>query len=104
MNRRTDAWQNGGFRKIDDHLVHTTQNHHPPKMEGRPKTFLQIIPAAKLLVRHSSTSSNQQRRPLPSLLSVSSLMVVTPLLSKIPQFLVHQPAHFIIILTELKMT
>ena len=44
-------------------------NHHPLKMDVLLKTFLQIIHAAKRLVRHSSTSSKQQRRPLPSLLS-----------------------------------
>ena len=63
MNRRRDAWQNG---------CHTTLNHHPTKMEGLPKTFLQIIITAKWLVRHSSKSTKRQRRPLPSLLSVSS--------------------------------
>ena len=53
---------------MDDLPVHTTPNHHPPKMEVLPKTFLQNILAAKLLVRHSSTSPKQQRRPLPSIL------------------------------------
>ena len=43
-------------------------NHHPSKMDVLPKTFVQIILAAKCLVRHSSTSPNQQRQPLPSLL------------------------------------
>ena len=47
MNWRTDAWQNGFFRKRDDHLVHTTPNHHPPKMDVLPKTVLQIILAAR---------------------------------------------------------
>ena len=63
INRRTDAWQYGWFRKMNDHLVNTTPNHHPPKMDGLPKTFLQIILAAKWLVRYSSTSPKQQRRP-----------------------------------------
>ena len=36
-----------------------------------PKTFDQIILAAKWLVRHSSMSPKHQRRPLPSLLSLS---------------------------------
>ena len=35
------------------------------------KTFVQIILAAKWLVRPSNTSPHQQRRPLPSLLSLS---------------------------------
>ena len=72
MNRRTDAWQNGYFRKMDDHRVHTTPNPHPPKMDFLSKTFLQIILAAKWLVQHSSMSHKQQRRSLPTLLSVSS--------------------------------
>ena len=38
-------------------------------------TFLKIILAAKLLMRHSSRSPKQPRRPLPSFLSVSSSMV-----------------------------
>ena len=38
------------------------------------KTFLHVILAAKWLVRHSSMSPKQQRRPLPSLLSDSSSM------------------------------
>ena len=46
-------------------------NHHPIKMVVLPKTFVQIILAAKWLVRHSSTFPKQQRRPLPSLLSLS---------------------------------
>ena len=49
MNRRPDACQNGSFRKMDDNLVHTTPNHHTPNMDVFPKTFLQIILAAKWL-------------------------------------------------------
>ena len=41
---------------MDDHPVQTTPNHQPPKMDVLPETFLQIIFAAKWLVRHSSTS------------------------------------------------
>ena len=52
----------------DDLPVHTTPKHHHSKMDVLPKTFLQIILAAKWLVGHSSTSPKQQRRPLPSLL------------------------------------
>ena len=51
--------------------VHTPPTHYPPKMDVLTKTFLQIILAAKQLVRHSIMSPNQQRRPLPSLLSHS---------------------------------
>ena len=57
-------------------LFTTTPNHHPSKMDDRPKSFLKINLAAKRLVRHSSTSPNQKRRPLPSLLSFSSSRVV----------------------------
>ena len=51
------------------------------------QTFLQIFLAAKWLVRHSSTSTSpkQQRRPLPSLLSVSSSMP-EPLKNKLNKF------------------
>ena len=43
-----------------------------PKLLFSQKTFLEIILAAKWIVRHSSTSAKQQRRPFASLLSVSS--------------------------------
>ena len=69
--RITATYKNGCFGKIDDHPVHTITDHHPTKMDVRPKTFVQIILAAKLLVRHSSTCPNQQRWHLPSLLSLS---------------------------------
>ena len=52
------------------------QTKPPPSHNGySSKNFLQIILAAKWLVRHSSTSPKQQRRPLPSLLSNSSSML-----------------------------
>ena len=41
---------------MDHHPFHPTQNHYSPKMDVLPKKFLQIILAAKWLVRHSSTS------------------------------------------------
>ena len=69
MNRIMDTWWNGCFGKTDDHLVHTTPNHHPPKMDFLSKTVFQIILADKWLVRHSTMSPNHERRPLPSLLS-----------------------------------
>ena len=72
MNRITATWWNTRcFRKMDDHPVHTIPNHHPTKMKVLPKTFVQIILAAKWFVRLSNTSPNQHRRPLPSLLSLS---------------------------------
>ena len=46
-------------------------NYHPLKMDVLPITFLQIILAVNWLVWHSSTSPKQQRRPLPSPLSLS---------------------------------
>ena len=59
INRITAAWQNGCFE--NDHPVYTIPNHHPTKMDVLPTNFfLQIILAAKWLVRHSSTS------PLPT--------------------------------------
>ena len=57
------------LNKIDDHPFHSIPYHHPTKMNVLPKTFVQIILAAKWLARHSSTSPNQQRRHLPYLLS-----------------------------------
>ena len=72
INIKMDTWQNGGLRKMDNLPVHNTPNPHPPKMDVLPKAFLQIILAAKWLVQHSSTFPKQQRRPFPSLLSVSS--------------------------------
>ena len=65
MNRRTETWQNGCFR-LDDHPVHTTTNHHPPKISVLSKTFLYIILAAKWLVRHLSRFPKEQRRTLSS--------------------------------------
>ena len=62
---------------MDDHPVHTRPNHHHTKMDDLPKTFVKIILAAKWLVRHSSTSLRQQRRPLPSLLSISYFYAAT---------------------------
>ena len=38
---------------MDDHPVHTTPNHNPPKIDVLPKTFFQIILAAKSIVQHS---------------------------------------------------
>ena len=49
------------------------------KMDVHPNFFLQIILAAKWLVRHSNTPPKQQRRPLHSLLSHSSSMSLTHL-------------------------
>ena len=67
MKRIKATWRNGCFEKINDHPVDTIPNHHPTKMDVLPITFVQIILAANWLVRHSRTSTKQQRRPLPSL-------------------------------------
>ena len=75
--RITATWRNGSFGKLNDHLVLTKPNHQHSKMDVLPKTFVQIILAAKWLVRHSSTSPNQQRRPLSSLLSLSFFYSMT---------------------------
>ena len=79
-SRRTDAWQNGCFRKRM--IIWFTPNHHPPKMDVHPKKNLQIILAAKCLVRQSSTvhSPNSSDDLLPSLLSVSSSMLTKKLM------------------------
>ena len=47
------------------------QTTNQPKWMLSKKTFVKIILAAYWSLRHSSTSSNQQRRPLPSLLTLS---------------------------------
>ena len=69
--RITATWRNGCFEKMAVHSVHTIPNHRPTKMDVLPKTFVQIILAAKWFARHSRMSRNQQRRPLPSLLYLS---------------------------------
>ena len=72
-------WRNGWIGKwtlggmdASEHLVDlpvpSTKNYHTPKMDVLSTNFLQIILAAKCIAGHSSTSPNQQRRPLPSLL------------------------------------
>ena len=64
MYRIMATCQNRCFGKKDDHPVHTWF------VNVLPITFVQNILAAQWLVRNSSTSPNQQRRPLPSLLSL----------------------------------
>ena len=39
MSRRTDAWQNGGFRKMDDLPFLTATNRLPSEMDFLPTTF-----------------------------------------------------------------
>ena len=67
-------------------LTPCTPNLHSLKMDVLPKSFLQIILTAKWQAGHSSTSPKQQRRPLPSLLYVSSSMLQGMLVSKINKF------------------
>ena len=77
LNIRRRIYSSLRFRKMDDHLVHTTPNHHPLKLDVFPKTFLQILLAAKSLVQHSSSFPNQQWRSLPFLLRDSYWMAPT---------------------------
>ena len=49
MNKITLTVRNGCFYKMDDQPVHTTPNHHAPKVVVLPKTFLQIILDAKMV-------------------------------------------------------
>ena len=71
MNRITATWRSGCLNKMDDHLVHTTPNHHPTKMDVHPKTFLPIILAAKWFVRHSNTSP----QPAATTFASSSMLI-----------------------------
>ena len=59
------------LKKMDDHLVHTTPNHHPTKMDVHPKTFLPIILTAKWFVRHSNTSP----QPAATTFASSSMLI-----------------------------
>ena len=95
MNKRKDTWRNGCFGKMDAHPVHTIPNHQAPKMNVLPKTFLQIILAAKWLVGHSM-SLKQQRRS--SLLSDSSYMHTAhqPLYSQIISKLLERELVFLL--------
>ena len=71
------TWGNGCTGKMDDHSVYTTPNHHPTKMDGLPKTFAQIILAAKWLLWHSNMSprapTNSEDICLPFCLYPSSM-------------------------------
>ena len=53
MNKIKATWWIGCIEKMDDHPVQALPIHHPTKMDVLPKTFIQIILAAKW---HSSTS------------------------------------------------
>ena len=48
------------------------------KIDVLPGTYAQIVLTAKWLVRHSSTSPNQQPQPFTSLLSLSMFYVLNP--------------------------
>ena len=39
-NRISATWGKGCFEQMNDYPVHTTPNHHPPKMDVLPKSFL----------------------------------------------------------------
>ena len=57
MSRRTDAWQNGGFRKMDDLPFLTAPNRLPSEMDFLPKTFLHLILAAFKCVPQTSATT-----------------------------------------------
>ena len=63
-NKCFGKWMICQFTRVTQHQTTTL-----PKWDALPKTFLQIILAAKWLVGHSSTSPKQQWRPLPTLQS-----------------------------------
>ena len=54
MNRMTATWRSGCFEEKKMIFRFTLPNCHSTKMAVIPKTFVQIILAAKWLVRHSS--------------------------------------------------
>ena len=68
MDALKNEWSSGS---------HHTKPLCPPKLDVLANFLsLHIIHAAKWQKRHSSTSLKQQRRPLPSLLSVSSSILI----------------------------
>ena len=56
MNIITATSRNGCFEKMNVHPVHTIPNHHPTKKDVLQKFFVQIILAAKWLVRPPTNS------------------------------------------------
>ena len=56
MNKITFTGRNGCFYKMDDQPVHTTPNHHAPKVVVLSKLFFKSSLRLKWLVRHSSNS------------------------------------------------
>ena len=63
-------------KKQTEDTTKVTPNKPPPKINVISKTVLQITLAAKWLVKLSITSPKQQRRPMPSLMSVSSTVCI----------------------------
>ena len=58
MNRIEATWWNGCFDKWNDHQVHTIPNHHhPTKLDGIPKTLVQIILMAFKYVRQTTATT-----------------------------------------------
>ena len=65
------TFRNGCFVKMDYHPVHTIPNPHSTKMAVLPKTFVQIILAAKMVSAGFKYSpQNNSDDLLPSLLSI----------------------------------
>ena len=71
MNRGTDTWRNGCFGNIDDPPVHPTPNHLPPKICRCSLTNISSNHPFPVNGYYNIQvcPPNQQRRPLPSLLS-----------------------------------
>ena len=86
------------LEQLDDLPVHTPPNHHNLKMDVLPKTFLQIILAAKWLIRYSSMHPQKQRQPLPSLLyTVNPSSLVSDTIVRVAA-----PDYFILLRLEIK--
>ena len=99
MKRITATWRNGYFGEMVVHLVHAIPNHHLTKIDVLPKTFVQIILAAKWLGRHSSTytSSNKQQRPLPF-----SSIVILLLCRILPHLYTNTPFSYYLLYTNVQ--
>ena len=59
MNRILDTGRIGCYEEKKLSWVHTIPNHHPPKRDVLPITFLQIILAAKWLLHPPTSSYNR---------------------------------------------
>ena len=79
MNRITAIWWNGCFGKMFDHAFLTIPNHHLIYQNGFfPKNFCSNHPCCLIVSAAFKSFPNQQRRPLPSLLSLSFFYALPP--------------------------